>query len=930
MSLWGTCPFNLALCLPSGLTTHLSTLPREPRRQDYKLTHPVSQFLALCVTHRYNNSAYADSSVAKTLSFYNHSSTTSFRFPDSLPPQLQPNPATPSSNTTAFSFQLHGHIRIPTTGGYTFNCTVSAVSGLTAYMWVNDHLMCPNDANNANVTLPLTINSLAHIRVEVIQPPGWLPSNQPQLELLWALNGSAWSVIPSSVLVACLTDARLYQLQIKQHQLALGWETLNAYDLLSHTLLPHSLSLTLSLYQLSTRQYRQGWYVERAINGSDTLQQVRIGNRTWTGEQDHPYTSLHARFNNLNISVESTTNRTGNTLNLLIQGTDTSTNYSDYRLILTTSYLWNRAGQCGWLPANSSADNGVGAYEVVQCVSAGIDDRVSVYSSAMVSERDLPGVNKTIYGEFVSYAFPTDSQPIITFQALTRTSNEHPQTITQIKQTIQYAARLPFDRSPHTATAAAAAAATIGAPPFPAEQYNCVQTSLAWLSLYTPFEGIITVVSRRPSWDFGFGYTLFEWDSFIAVYMIASFQNSYAARQLAQATFIQIVKSKVMTPSGFTFTPNYATGTIASRDRTEPPLAAKVLDEMVRMWSTSGGSGFSESAEAQDEVVRLTALVYDDLVSEVEWFHLRRRTGSAQLITLGSDPNTPIFGDIEVNDMQAARYESGLDNSPMYDDDTLFDTTSHHMQLYDVGMTALYLTATLSLQSITDSTQIGTQYGDQLRRRYAEMAPLTSKLWNEPLGLYVNVRVNDSVPVVRLSPTSFFPMLALLPSVVQAERMMDHMVNTSEFCVSVECVGQPLPSISRSDVTYGDQQYWRGRQWGPHTLIVYWALSADKYAGSALIESVRKQLVVQTSALYELEWRQYHHVHENYDGDTGEGCNSGSSDPLYTWSATQRHTLLYSHTANIAFHRKCSAAALLFTVWFAAGPVHSVCVCLLL
>ena len=33
---------------------------------------------------------------------------------------------------------------------------------------------------------------------------------------------------------------------------------------------------------------------------------------------------------------------------------------------------------------------------------------------------------------------------------------------------------------------------------------------------------------------------------------------------------------------------------------------------------------------------------------------------------------------------QDARYESGLDNSPMYDGE-FYDTDAHHMMMYDVG-----------------------------------------------------------------------------------------------------------------------------------------------------------------------------------------------------------------------------------------------------
>ena len=610
----------------------------------------------------YNNSAYAEPSpLVSTTVLYNYSSLSSFRFPAALPSQLQPVSA--AAPTASFSFQLHGHLLLPADGNYTFNCTYSASSNVSVYMWVNDHLMCPNDANNANVTLPLAARSLAHIRVEVIQPAGWSRSADPQLELVWARDGGTYSPIPSDVMVACLTDARVYQRELKRRQLTLGWETLNAYDLLSHTLMPHSLAVTFSLYQLSTQKYRQGWYVERAINGSETPEQVRIGNRTWVGEMAQPYTQLHARYDTLNISVQSTTDKHNNSLSVVIQGTNATTNYSDYRLILTTSYLWGRAGSCQFTAPESvelvmrGGSGGALANEYTQCVADGIDGQVVVYGSEPARERSLPGINQTIYGDFVAFAFPeptaADPLPTLAFQAVASSSDmpAQPQTIRDIQRSVQLAASQPFDHSPSYSSASPAA------PPFPAEQYNLVQTALAWLSLYTPYEGVVTVVSRRPSWNFGYGYTLFEWDSFLAVHMMASFTDSYAARQLALATYMQVVHCKVMTPSGHTFTPNYADGTEASRDRTEPPLAAKVLAEVARMWQGVG--------EAEQDVAQMAALVYDDLVSEVEWFRLRRRAGPAQLIVLGSDPNLPTAGDISVDNMQAARYESGLDNSPM-------------------------------------------------------------------------------------------------------------------------------------------------------------------------------------------------------------------------------------------------------------------------
>ena len=57
-------------------------------------------------------------------------------------------------------------------------------------------------------------------------------------------------------------------------------------------------------------------------------------------------------------------------------------------------------------------------------------------------------------------------------------------------------------------------------------------------------------------------------------------------------------------------------------------------------------------------------------------FLRKRRLEPLKLIALGGDT------------MQNARFESGLDNSPMYDGE-FHDRASGLMQLYDVGMTSM-------------------------------------------------------------------------------------------------------------------------------------------------------------------------------------------------------------------------------------------------
>ena len=105
----------------------------------------------------------------------------------------------------------------------------------------------------------------------------------------------------------------------------------------------------------------------------------------------------------------------------------------------------------------------------------------------------------------------------------------------------------------------------------------------------------------------------------------------------------------------------------------------------------------------------------------------------------------------------------------------------------------------------------------------------------------------------------------------------------------------PLPSISKDDPAYKDQDYWHGRIWGPMVQLVYWGL--EQYQSEA-VRGAAAGLVTQSKALLMKEWRGSGSadpadanpwgrlVFENYGADTGNGWESSSSAvPLYSWGA---------------------------------------------
>jgi hypothetical protein len=74
--------------------------------------------------------------------------------------------------------------------------------------------------------------------------------------------------------------------------------------------------------------------------------------------------------------------------------------------------------------------------------------------------------------------------------------------------------------------------------------------------------------------------------------------------------------------------------------------------------------------------------------------------------------------------------------------------------------------------------------------------------------------------------------------------------------IRVSCV---VPPPSRTP-------FRRGRIWGPHLLLSYWALSNPQYAHLASVNSARKALVQLSGDLLLQEWTLFRQVTENYNG----------------------------------------------------------------
>ena len=85
-------------------------------------------------------------------------------------------------------------------------------------------------------------------------------------------------------------------------------------------------------------------------------------------------------------------------------------------------------------------------------------------------------------------------------------------------------------------------------------------------------------------------------------------------------------------------------------DRTEPPIGSKTLLELYKKYGDKW----------------MISLLFDDLLDWSNWFMRRRLLPPLDMVALGSfNEEADITGRFSAENMQGARFESGLDNSPM-------------------------------------------------------------------------------------------------------------------------------------------------------------------------------------------------------------------------------------------------------------------------
>jgi hypothetical protein len=382
------------------------------------------------------------------------------------------------------------------------------------------------------------------------------------------------------------------------------------------------------------------------------------------------------------------------------------------------------------------------------------------------------------------------------------------------------------------------------------EAPEAIGNSMFWNTLYVPSLGLeFPTISRH--WDKGFGgWVVGEWDCFFGS-LLTNVED--VAQTSASTRAILLSQS----PNGVVPNVDGASGT--SPDRSQPPVGSYIVWKNYR--------------KNQDKDILEWA--YPRLTKWHDWWFANRgdrqpwRDGNRDgLLEWGSDKGSS-FSVGGRGSLQAAKWESGMDDSPMYDD-AVYDPHTYTMNLDDVGLNSLYALDSECLAKIAEI--LGRE--DDRRRFTADYERMKStmrqELWNEKDGIYEN-RYWDGHFSTRLSPTNFYPMLAGVATPEQAKRMVkEHLLNPKEFWGEYV-----IPTISRNDAAFEDQYYWRGDIWGPTNYLVYEGL--NRYGE----DEVALQFAKKSYDLFMDDWHSNQHTNEQYYAWGG----SAGGDKHYTWGA---------------------------------------------
>jgi glycogen debranching enzyme len=377
---------------------------------------------------------------------------------------------------------------------------------------------------------------------------------------------------------------------------------------------------------------------------------------------------------------------------------------------------------------------------------------------------------------------------------------------------------------------------------------EAITNNLFWMMLYQPgYHRLYTPGGRgwilsTPDGNPG-QWTIFEWDSFFSA-LGASVESSKHAKDILKAVL------ETQYPNGNI--PNWRSRFGGTPDRSHPPIGSYVV---LKLFQRLGDLDFLKYAYPY--LIRWHSF----WKGEKDNGQVRRDGNRDGLLEWGTDteflPKSVPPWEENTEGKNRARLESGQEDLPNWDD-APFSQETGTLIMNCIDLNSLYALDSWCLAEIANILDKRNDYNNYFSEYETMKQLINERLWDEREGFYFD-RYWDGRFSTRKAASNFYPLLAGIPDKTRVLRMLRHLLNSEEFWGEFV-----IPTISRDDPAYKDQQRWRGTITPQTNYLIYQGLKAYH------LDAIASELAKKSSDLFMRTWGNFQLCPENFDSRTGE------------------------------------------------------------
>jgi putative isomerase len=284
-----------------------------------------------------------------------------------------------------------------------------------------------------------------------------------------------------------------------------------------------------------------------------------------------------------------------------------------------------------------------------------------------------------------------------------------------------------------------------------------------------------------------------------------------------------------------------------NRRDTKPPLAA---------WAELEVAKKTHDAEFAREL-------FPKLLKYHRWWYSHRDHDHNGLCEYGSTDGT----------IQAARWESGLDNAVRFDSARMVQNNSH---AWSMTQESVDLNSYLFMEKKCLVILARIAGDDSLARQFqlesSNLARLIrTMMWDEQEGYFFDIDLFTKKPIRVMEPNGWIPLWAEIVTKDQAIKIRNHIMNPEEFNTFV-----PFPTVAANNPLFNPEKgYWRGPVWLDQAYFAINGLRNYNYRQEA--ETLMGKVLKNCEGLMDPKKP----IRENYHPLTGKGLNA----EYFSWSA---------------------------------------------